>query len=111
MLEINVLKLAQIPVIEAQGRIDSMNANELGEVLQHTLDHEGSQIVLDLSGVDYMSSAGVRELVSALKKARRNNGDMRIAQPTERVMDILEMSGLDTIVQVYASRDEAAKSY
>lgn len=110
MLEINVVKLAQIPVIEAQGRIDSMNANELGEVLQRILD-ESAQIVLDLSGVDYMSSAGVRELVSALKKARRNNGDMRIAQPTERVLDILEMSGLDSIVQVYASRDEAVKSY
>lgn len=111
MLEINVVKLAQIPVVEVRGRVDSMNANELGEALNRILDNESSQIVLDLSGVDYMSSAGVRELVSALKKARRNDGDMRLAQPTARVMDILEMSGLDTIVQVYASQDEAVKSY
>ena len=111
MLDIRISDTNQVAVVEAQGRIDSNTAHELGGALTHVIDDGHSQIVLDLAGVDYMSSAGLRELVSALKKVRNGNGDMRIARVTERVYEVLELSGLHTIFKVFDSQAEAVNSF
>lgn len=111
MLDIRISDTNQVAVVEAQGRIDSNTAHELGSALSHVIDSGHSQIVLDIAGVDYMSSAGLRELVAALKKVRNENGDMRIAQVTERVYEVLELSGLHTIFRLYDSRAEAVNSF
>lgn len=100
-----------VTVVEISGRIDSMNANQFGEALLGEIESGNTQLVLDLSSVDYMSSAGLREIVSALKKVKRNQGDLRIAQPSERVLEVLEMAGLDTILQIFPTQDDARKSY
>jgi anti-sigma B factor antagonist len=110
MLNINVSEHDHVTLLEVTGRIDSMNANQLGEALNQTIDSGKSQIVLDLSNVDYMSSAGLREIVSALKKVR-GVGDLRLAQPSPRVREVLEMAGLDTIFQIYPTQNEAVGSY
>lgn len=111
MIDINVSQLDRCHLIEVSGRIDSMNANQLGEMLSGEIDGGAIYIVLDLSAVDYMSSAGLRELVAALKKAKRAMGDVRIAQPSDRVREVLEMAGLDTIFQIFPSQLEAVGSY
>jgi anti-sigma B factor antagonist len=111
MLDFNVSHSDPVTLIEASGRIDSSNANQLGEALTGVIDEGHTQLVLDLSGVGYMSSAGLREIVSALKKLRRVSGDLRIAQPSPRVVEVIEMSGLDSEIQVFASQAEAINSY
>ena len=111
MLEINISEQGHVTLVEANGRIDSMNANELGEALSTQIDGGGLHLVLDLSSVDYMSSAGLREIVSALKKVKRASGDLRIAQPSDRVREVLEMAGLDTIFQIFTSLGDAVRSY
>ncbi|MBC7871232.1 MAG: STAS domain-containing protein [Chitinophagaceae bacterium] len=111
MIDIKVSGLEKVTLVEVKGRVDSMNANQLGEALSGEIDGGNILIVLDLSGVDYMSSAGLREIVSALKKVKRATGDVRIAQPSERVREVLEMAGLDTIFQIYENQDTAVKSY
>jgi len=111
MLDINVSHPEPVALIEASGRIDSSNANQLGDVLSSVIDEGYTQLVLDLSGVGYMSSAGLREIVSALKKLRRAAGDLRIAQPSPRVVEVIEMSGLDSELRVYPSQAEAIGSF
>lgn len=111
MLDINVSGLDHVTLVEASGRIDSMNANELGEALSSEIDNGHIRLVLDLSSVEYMSSAGLREIVAALKKVKRASGDLRLAQPSDRVREILEMAGLDTIFQIYPSQGDAVGSF
>ncbi|MDX1995632.1 MAG: STAS domain-containing protein [bacterium] len=111
MIDINVSRLNTVTLVEVKGRVDSMNANQLGEALSGEIDGGNIQVVLDLAQVDYMSSAGLREIVAALKKVKRATGDMRIAQPSERVREVLEMAGLDTIFQIFDSKDGAVQSY
>ncbi|MBZ0298440.1 MAG: STAS domain-containing protein [Anaerolineae bacterium] len=111
MLDIRLTETNRIAVIEAQGRVDSSTAGQLGDALTSAIDDGLVWIVLDLAGVDYMSSAGLREIVSALKKVRGAQGDMRIAQATERVYDVLEMSGLNTIFRIFDSRADAIHSF
>ena len=111
MIDINVSDREGATLVEVSGRIDSMNANQLGEALSNEIDGGRIRLVLDLSAVDYMSSAGLREIVASLKKVKRATGDLRIAQPSERVREVLEMAGLDTIFQIFPTQGEALGSY
>jgi len=111
MVDFHISEVDQVTLIEASGRIDSMNANELGETLSEEIERGGRRIVLDLSKVSYMSSAGLRELVAAYRKLQDAFGDLRLAQPSARVQDVLEMSGLDTIFQIFPTQADAVSSY
>lgn len=111
MAEINVTQREPVVLVEVNGRVDSSNANELGEALMELIDGGHRHLVVNLTGVDYMSSAGLRELVSPLKRVRRENGDIRLVQPSPRVREVLELTGLDTIFQIYESSPEALDSY
>lgn len=111
MVDISVEGLDNVTLVEADGRIDGMNAGQLGSALNEQIDADKRQIVLDLSKVEYMSSAGLRELVNGLKKVKRVGGDIRIAQPSPRVREVLEMAGLDTIFLIFDTRNEAVASY
>ncbi len=109
-MNINISAHDQVTLVEVSGRIDSMNAHQLGEALSAEIDSGHTQIVLDLANVEYMSSAGLREIVSALKKVR-GTGDVRLSQPSPRVQEVLEMAGLDTIFQIFPNPIEAVGSY
>ncbi|XWX05118.1 STAS domain-containing protein [Aggregatilineales bacterium SYSU G02658] len=111
MMAINVTAHQQVTVVEVSGRVDGMNAGELGGAIGSAIDNGGIYLVLDLSQVDYMSSAGLRELVNSFKKAKRAAGDIRLAQPSERVREVLEMSGLDTVFRIFNTQAEAVASY
>jgi anti-anti-sigma factor len=111
MVDIQVSGHDQITLVQVHGRIDSMTANQLGEALTREIDGGNIHVVLDLSSVDYMSSAGLREIVTALKKAKRAAGDVRLAQPSDRVREVLEMAGLDTIFRIFSSQSDAIGSF
>ncbi|MFN8451948.1 MAG: STAS domain-containing protein [Anaerolineae bacterium] len=111
MLDFRVTDQDHVTLLEVSGRIDSMNAEELGRALSDEMARGSKQIVLDLAKVSYMSSAGLRELVAAYRKLQEMSGDLRLAQPSSRVLDVLEMSGLDTIFQIFQTRMEAVGSY
>jgi anti-sigma B factor antagonist len=111
MIDISVTTVESATLVEVSGRVDSMNANQLGEALMAEIDKGNINLVLDLAGVEYMSSAGLREIVSALKKVKRARGDVRVSQPSDRVLEIFEMAGLDTILQIFDTQVEAVSSY
>jgi anti-anti-sigma factor len=111
MLEIGVNNEQDVIIVEVHGRVDSMTAGQLGDSLSTTIEQGNDKIVLDLGGVEYMSSAGLREIVSALKLLKKASGDLRVAQPMPRVVEIFEMAGLDSILRVFATKQEAVASY
>jgi anti-sigma B factor antagonist len=110
-MEIQTSELKRVSLFEVSGRIDSTNATQLGDALSAAIDAGRTQIVLDLSRVEYMSSAGLRELVTALKKVKRGTGDLRLCEPSERVNEVLELAGLDSIFEIYPNQVEAVGSF
>ncbi len=110
MVEIQVTGQNHVVLVDVSGRIDSMTASSFGEGLTQAIDNQAN-VVLNLSDVGYMSSAGLREIVAALKKVKRIGGDIRIAEPSDRVLEVLEMAGLDTIVQIFPTQHDAVGSF
>ncbi len=102
-LTISVEGHKRVDVVTVNGRIDSSNASELDKALENCRDN----MVLELSGVNYMSSAGLRALVSA----RKRGGNVSIATPSERVMEVLQMAGLAPLFKTYDDLTDAVGSY
>jgi anti-sigma B factor antagonist len=111
VMEINSSEMRRVQLFEIMGRVDSSNANELGSAMDRAVDDGKNNVVLDLGEVEYMSSAGLREMVRVLKRVKRSGGDLRIANPSDRVKEVLELAGLDTIFEIYPTQVEAVGSF
>lgn len=81
------------PVIEADGRVDSSNAAELEGATMAALASAEGGVVFDLSRLIYMSSAGLRVLLVALKASKAKGARVGLAAPQPNVLQVLEMSG------------------
>ncbi len=111
MTTINLADFNDIRIIEITGRLDSDSAPELGALLDQALNAGHARLVLDLGSVAYISSAGLREIVRIFKRARAQRGDLRIANPSDPVMSVMELAGLDTALNIYRTRTEAVRSF
>lgn len=111
MLKINVEEYKRADLIEVSGRIDSSNASELEGAFKGLADEGRYQLVVEGSGVEYMSSAGLRALVAALRESKKHRGDLRIANPSERMQEVLNLAGLDSVFGIYEDATSAIGSY
>ena len=100
-MEISTKDMKRVSLVTVSGRVDSSTAPDFEKALQSLIQANRCQIVVDLKGVDYMSSAGLRGLVTSLKAAKSGGGDLRLAQASVRVRDVLELAGLNVIFTVY----------
>jgi anti-anti-sigma factor len=110
-METNVIELKRLDLLEVEGRVDSNTASTLHEVLNERIDQGTSNILVDLSKVSYMSSAGLRELVTALKRVRKNGGDLRLCALSERVNEVIELAGLNSLFEIFDDRTMAVGSF
>lgn len=110
-MEIEVESYKRVDLLTVSGRIDGSNASELEGAFTGLADDGRYRQVVDLSGIEYMSSAGLRALVAALRENKKHHGDLRIANPSERMEEVLNLAGLDTIFSVYDDSVSAVGSY
>jgi anti-sigma B factor antagonist len=110
-MEITVTEMNRVDLLTVNGRIDSSNASQLGERLNAQIDSGSVNLVVDLSGVEYMSSAGLRELVAALKRVKGDGGDLRLSTPSQRVREVLDLAGLSSIFEIFDDQVAAVGSF
>ena len=96
-MTIEVKKNIDETVIEIVGRLDTITAPTLDKTIDENFG-EGS-LVLDFKGLEYISSAGLRVLLSAQKKMQKT-GKMKIANVREEVMEVFEMTGFVDVLTI-----------
>lgn len=99
-----------VVVVTVAGRIDSETAPDFDRDLTRILDGN-SRLVLDLNGVSFISSAGIREMVKAAQAAERTGGAVKLASVPESVNSLLYTVGLNQKIGVFESVDEAVSSF
>ena len=67
-------------------------------------------MIFDLSGVDYVNSAGLRELVQMWERVQQKDGKLLFVNRTDRVRELLEIVGLDTVFEIHNSMPQLALS-
>lgn len=102
-----------IQIVIVSGRIDHQTSEEFAGALTPVLDHCGQEqipVLLDFSGVDYISSAGLRALMIASRQAKAQKGVFAIAALQPLVQEVFAISRFNLIVPCYNSIDTACKA-
>lgn len=100
-----------ITVVAVTETVDALTAPDLTRTLSQQISGGHCNLVVDLTGVVFMSSAGLRTLLGAVKESRTNGGDLRIASINPGIDKVLKMSGFYNVAKVYASQAEAVASF
>jgi anti-anti-sigma factor len=94
-------------VVVPQGRMGKEEADGLCALVMPRLQEQARSLLLDLTAVDYMTSAALGVIISLLQKVRSRGGRMAVSAPGERVHLLLEVAGLNQLVDLCRSRAEA----
>ena len=97
-MTIEIKKNAKETTIEIVGRLDTITAPVLENTINENMEDMDS-LVLDLKGLEYISSAGLRVLLGAQKKMQKI-GSMKLTGVCEAVMEVFEMTGFADILDI-----------
>ena len=92
-MTINIEREIELVTLRITGRLDTTTSPNLDSVINE-LPEDTKELVFDMSGVEYISSAGIRVLVRAYKKMNFNQGETRIENVNDIVREVFEMTGL-----------------
>ena len=95
-------------VISPRGRLDLVSAPSLRKQLHTEVQRGNTRLIVDLSGVDHIDSAGLSALISGLKAARQAGGSLSITKPSTQVRRILKLTNLHRVLESDDHADEAA---
>jgi anti-sigma B factor antagonist len=109
-MEITCIPTEQANILTLSGRLDGRNPRILKEKLTKEL-RTNNRIILDLSGVIYIDSTGLGVLVGGLKKAMRQEGDIRLVNPSNEVRMLMELTRVDKVFLIYSNQETALMSY
>lgn len=111
VVDIREDKKGPILVLHVRGRLDAISTpNAEKKVFEH-INRGQNQLLLDMEGVDYISSAGMRMLLSTSKKLKALLGQLVICSITPHVMDVLKMSGFDHVLDLASTPDEGLSHF
>ena len=109
-MEMQVVNSDKTVIVSISGSIDALTSERVAEGLAlHFKDEKN--ILLDLAQVNFMSSAGLRVVLGALKETRRRGGDLYLAAAQPGVEKVLKISGFDSILHIFSSVDEALSGF
>ena len=97
-MTIEIKRNAEKTYIELAGRLDTTTAPALDKTINNDIEGTG-ELVLDFKNLEYISSAGLRVLLSAQKKMQRI-GSMKLINVREEVMEVFEMTGFADILTI-----------
>lgn len=98
-------------ILRIRGRLDAISAPAAEKKIFESIDKSEYKILIDMSGVNYLSSAGMRMLLSTSKRLRALSGKLYLSGLTVSVLDVLRMSGFDHVLDLFESEEEAFRQF
>jgi anti-sigma B factor antagonist len=98
-------------LVKLSGTVETANASSLEEALNSVIEEDYFRIIVDLSDVSYISSAGWGIFISQIKRVRRNSGDIKLAGMTAEVLEVFDLLEFQNILRPYPGADEAIESF
>jgi anti-sigma B factor antagonist len=102
----------QATVVDLSGKITLGEGSALlRKTVRSLLDDKRTKIVLNLADVDYIDSSGIGELVSAFTTSKGRGGELKLLHLTKKVHDLLQLTKLYTVFDVYTDEGSALRSF
>jgi anti-sigma B factor antagonist len=111
-MSVNIKETYNAAVIEVKGKlIGGPLSEEIGQKLHNLIDKGQKNVVVDLGGVNYISSSGLGILISGLASVKKNGGDLKLANISDKIEGLLSITKLNQIFEQFDTVEKAAKSY
>jgi len=106
-LEIELEEIDKVVILRLDGRLDAATAPILDRKIQTLVEDGYVQIALDFTSIDYLSSAGMRVLLSESRKLHAKHGTFVLFALSSEVEEVLKMAGFDRILHIFPTEKEA----
>ena len=97
--------------IEGPHRLAAHISEDFRNLINGLVDQGKTRLVIDLGETEFMDSSGLGALVSRIAAARANHGDVRLAAPSPRIRNLLQITHLDKVFKCFDHVDSAVKSF
>ena len=94
-------------ILKIEGRLDAASSPLLEEKMLAYIDEGKKHLLFDLTGLEYLSSAGMRLLLLGTKRLKANGGVLALFGIHSDVMEIIKMAGFEEILHIFASKEDA----
>ena len=111
-MDITTKEFKHCHLVSLSGRVDSSTAPQFTQVMDGLIDRGVYKFVIDMSQLEYMSSAGFRALLGAQRSCKRyNRGEVVLASVPSRIQEALELAGFTELFKTFPEPLEAVGSF
>jgi anti-sigma B factor antagonist len=111
-MKANIRHHGKVTVVDLSGKVTIGEGDiKLGQAIGGLLEEGRKHLVLNLGGVSYMDSAGIGELVACYKRAAEKGATLKLLNPNGKVQDLLILTKLQEIFDIYQDEREALASF
>jgi anti-sigma B factor antagonist len=100
-----------LDIVKLDGALDAYSFPRLETMLNELRDTQRHRVILDGSGLDYISSASLGALIGFARRAREQGGDMKLANLSPKIVNIIELLGFHKILELYDDVEQAAAKF
>jgi anti-anti-sigma factor len=106
-MQVSEVKEGETLILVLEGRLDSTTSADFEKQIVDAIHNNEKHIVIDLAGVDYISSAGLRAVLIGAKQMNAGYGKIALCGLSEKLQEVFHMSGFDKILTILPTRGEA----
>jgi anti-sigma B factor antagonist len=104
-------KLGSVNLLSLSGRLDAYSATEVEKKLDSLIEAGQNFLVLDLEKLDYISSSGLRVFLAALKKTKKQQGDVKLACMRPFIKEVFDIAGFSQLFNIFDTQDAAVAAF
>jgi|SRR5262245_35190200 len=108
-MDISEDRRADAVVLALSGKLDAMTAKTFEEKILQVINSGAQRLIVDLSLLEYVSSAGLRVFLLAAKRLQANDGKIALCGLQDHIRQVFDLAGFSSILSIYGSRAEAVK--
>lgn len=100
-----------ISILNLKGYLDAHTAPDFEKSLKNLLNEERFKIVVDLNGLQYISSAGLGVFMGFVEEVRQNSGDIKICSASPKVFKVFDLLGFPSLYEFYENVNDASHNF
>jgi anti-sigma B factor antagonist len=100
-----------ICILTLSGRLDASNSSEFREKILQIIEDGTRKVILDCENLDYISSAGLRVVLEAIKEIKRHEGKIMLCALQDYIKEVFEIAQFDAFLPIGATLEEAIKKF
>src|SRR5689334_1840185 len=109
-MELSDQSIGEVHVVTARGRLDGNASGPFGEYIRKLIGGEQPKLLIDFTGVDFVTSAGLRAVLTVLKTVKAAGGLFALCGVQSTVREVLDITGFSGMIDIHPERGAALKA-